>query len=90
MKKLSQTTVRSIEKQCGELRAAGIALAETLEAAHNDAQAYFEDRSESWQEGERGEAYLEWVDQLSALHDTAEGIADTADELDDTPEAPGA
>jgi hypothetical protein len=88
MKKLPKATIKLIEEKCGELRGAGQALAEALQEAHDDAQEYFDDRSENWQEGERGEAYQEWIDSLDALRDTAEGIADIADELDDVPEAP--
>ena len=29
-----------------------------------EARAYYDDRSQKWQEGEAGEAYSEWVDQL--------------------------
>ena len=90
MKKLSKAQKATIEEKCGELRTAGGELADMLRDAIDDAQAYFDDRSENWQEGEKGEAYQEWIDGLQEALDTAEGIADTADELDDAPDAPDA
>jgi hypothetical protein len=65
------------------------------------AQEYFDERSETWQEGEAGATYAEWIDQLSAV-DGAEAVdielpdeieqPDLPDYTDTTwlpPEAPG-
>jgi hypothetical protein len=30
-------------------------------------QEYYDERSDSWQEGEKGQAYLEWVDSWAEL-----------------------
>ena len=38
-----------------------------LSCMHTEMQAYYEDRSETWQEGERGEALLERLDSVEAL-----------------------
>ena|SRR5215469_9890749 len=34
---------------------------------HAEAQAYYDDRSERWQEGDAGEEYQEWLDKLENL-----------------------
>jgi len=38
-----------------------------LLCVHTEMQAYYEDRSETWQEGERGEAMLERLDSVESL-----------------------
>lgn len=54
-------------------------LREIMEGLHQDAEEYQGNRSEKWQEGEKGRAYSRWVDSM-------EGISQL-DALDfDTPE----
>ena len=49
-------------------------IANVLEETAQDAQDYFDDKSESWQEGEKGEEYNTWI---SMLEDTKNNL-DTA------------
>jgi F0F1-type ATP synthase membrane subunit b/b' len=42
-----------------------------LEDEANAAEAYADDRSEKWQESDRGQAYNEWKDRLRSLADDA-------------------
>jgi len=63
------------------------AAAAFVEDVRSDAQSYFDDRSEKWQEGEAGEAYQEWLDELDAVHLDAAEIDEPAEvELPDRPE----
>jgi hypothetical protein len=45
-----------------------------LETARDEMQAYFDDRSETWQDGERGEAMQERLDALDAILSDMDGI----------------
>lgn len=61
------------------------------EEVTNEAQGYFDDRSEKWQEGEKGEAYQAWVDEWYAadaedIEVPEFGHADALRELPDQPE----
>jgi hypothetical protein len=38
-----------------------------LEAARDEMQAYYDDRSEAWQQGERAEMLVEQIDQLEVV-----------------------
>lgn len=40
-----------------------------LDEAANDAEAYYDERSEKWQEGEAGSLYSEWKDELASARD---------------------
>lgn len=42
-----------------------------LSDAATEAQEYADDRSEAWQEGERGSAYADWIGDLERLGDEA-------------------
>lgn len=56
------------------------ALVETARAAIGTAceemRAYYDDRSEEWQEGERGEAMQERIDALEAILADLEGLSE--------------
>lgn len=43
--------------------------AEIMDGAANDAESYFDEKSEKWQEGERGEIYGEWRNRLREVAD---------------------
>jgi NAD-specific glutamate dehydrogenase len=45
---------------------------EWLDEVRTDAQSYFDDRSEKWQESEAGEAYAEWISELETTLDEIE------------------
>lgn len=76
----------SINDQAAELVAAYEEAREEargiLEDAANEAESYYDEKSEKWQEGDRGSAYYEWVQTLRQL---ADGMAEEL-ELPDTPE----
>lgn len=68
---------------------------EILDDAAMEAEAYYDERSEKWQEGDRGQAYSDWKDRLRELADAvAEDIEppelpeiERPDWLSDVPEA---
>ncbi len=45
-----------------------------LETMRDEMQAYFDDRNETWQEGERGEAFQEMMDAVSEAYDGVEEL----------------
>jgi hypothetical protein len=47
-----------------QTEAAGI-----MDDAANEAKSYYEEKSETWQEGERGGRYAEWKDRLREIAD---------------------
>jgi hypothetical protein len=58
---------------------------------YDDAQAYFDDRSETWHESEKGQVFATWVGELALL---ADFDGEPADEvripIDHAGEAPSA
>lgn len=42
----------------------------TLETLRDEMQAYFDDRSEQWQESERGEALQERIEEIESMLET--------------------
>ena len=59
---------------------------EVLDDAANQAESYYDERSEKWQEGDRGQAYSEWKDELRRLADEcAEDDEDTEISVPDEP-----
>lgn len=46
--------------------------AETVRECESDAQSYFDERSESWQEGDKGQIYQEWITALGDRASTLE------------------
>lgn len=57
-----------------------IALQEELEEMAQEAQETYDNRTERWQESEKGEAY---ADMISALEDAANSVHDAYDYLSD-------
>jgi len=51
-----------------------------LEELAEQAQDYFDERSEKWQESEKGD---EWQEKISALEDAANSVGDAIDYLSD-------
>jgi hypothetical protein len=45
-----------------------------LQHAQEEMQAYYAQRSERWQDSERGEAFLERLEALQELHEAAEQL----------------
>ena len=48
---------------------------ELLALIRDETASYFEDRSEAWQEGDRGEAHAERVETLTELVDSLEDLS---------------
>ena len=46
-----------------------------LALVRDEATSYYEDRSEAWQEGDRGEAHAEKVERLTELVETLEDMS---------------
>lgn len=80
-------------------------LSEKVQAANewrdgieSDARAYYDDRSEKWQEGEAGQSYSSWLDSLGVeVEDPSDDISepekldapdDPSDAIGDWPESP--
>jgi hypothetical protein len=57
-----------------------------MEQTRDEMQAYTDDRTEQWQESERGEAMQERIDSLSSVIDD---LADAATTYTATPSRPG-
>lgn len=47
-----------------------------MENSANDAEEYHGDKSEKWQEGERGQAYYEWMGRLREISDAMQDAID--------------
>lgn len=45
-----------------------------LESAYTEMRGYFDERSESWRDSEKGEAFTERLDELAELLDSFEGL----------------
>jgi hypothetical protein len=60
--------------------------ARVLDDAATEAELYFDERSEKWQEGEAGERYAEWRDELRRLADDLNEDTERPDI--ETPERP--
>ena len=46
-----------------------------LETAHDEMQAYYDERSEAWQQGERAATLVEQIDQLEAVLNDLEALS---------------
>jgi hypothetical protein len=69
MKKLDKETVAAIG-----------AASSAVSAAMDEAQGYFDEKSEKWQESDAGVSYHAWIERMEALLDA----------FDNLPEAPEA
>lgn len=50
-------------------RQAAEAFATAARTVHDEASAYYEARSETWQDSEKGQAFVQWMDELESLAD---------------------
>lgn len=62
----AQAALAEIIAKAEEIREEAFAI---LDEARNDAEAFFEEKSDRWQEGERGQLYSEWKDRLAEVAD---------------------
>ena len=70
-----------------ELNAKRSRLAEIIREAHQDADSYYDEKSEKWQEGDRGSAYGDWRDELDRIAGEIENEIEAPDFPDlDEPE----
>lgn len=69
-------TLAKIARAAAAIHAKIDSFYEDLEALHADAEEYFGERSERWQEGEAGEQYREVVDALEAAVTAADECRD--------------
>ena len=54
-------------------------LAVILSDERDQAQSDFDDKSETWQEGDRGSAVADWITRLDELVDNVEALPETDD-----------
>ena len=62
---LSQLDLRPIVQALADWRQAAEALKDEAQTVHDDASAYFDERSDKWQESEKGVVYLSPADNSS-------------------------
>jgi hypothetical protein len=76
----------AIEKNISEYNGKLSALSGVYEQASDEAQKYYDERSETWQNSEKGEEYASWINQLetvgSDLEDLDIEVPDTIDDPD--------
>jgi hypothetical protein len=68
-------TARLLEK-FAEIQSEACAI---MEDAASEAESYYDEKSEKWQEGERGQAYSEWKDRLREIADSLGEALDAPD-----------
>lgn len=78
MKAIPNRTVKELEELRENAKEVLSAMKEKFEELADAAQEYYDDRSEKWQESERGESYCEWV---SVLEEKASDIDSIIDDL---------
>lgn len=54
-----------------------------VDELHSDAENHFNERSEKWQEGEKGQEYNAWYDNMENVKDSIEDIDATAHKPDE-------
>jgi len=64
---LSQLDLSPVEKALADWRQAAEAFVDEARAVHEDASTFFDERSEKWQESEKGQAFATWVGELEFL-----------------------
>ena len=64
---LFQLDLRPVEKALADWRQAAEAFVDAARAVHEAASTFFDERSEKWQESEKGQAFATWVGELELL-----------------------
>lgn len=72
MRKISKKNMDAIKQAQDAIAQA----AELLGDVIADAETYRDERSEGWQEGEAGEAYGAWIEQLEEAHEALTAAAE--------------
>ena len=68
-----------VEAAQTEYRDAVSAANEWRDNLHGDAQSYFDERSEKWQEGDAGQQYSAWLDTIGTEFDESDEIDEPED-----------
>ena len=69
-----------------ELNGAVDDLKNWFDTQHDEAQSYFDDQSEKWQEGTRGEQYQKWIDSFEESANVIDNVEIEAPEEIEMPE----
>ncbi len=73
------------DAQLEEMRGKMSDLATMLETAADEADAYFDEKSEKWQESDRGTAYNDWKDNLRTAADAISEARDACENVSAEP-----
>jgi hypothetical protein len=66
---LSQLDLSPVEQALADWRQAAEALKQEAQAVYEGAAAYFDERSENWQDSDKGQAFATWIGELEQLAD---------------------
>lgn len=81
--------MKNLSKKCIAARDAAVAaleaFADELEGDKVNAEEYCDERSERWQQSDKGADYREWVNDLDALLDKARELATDIEDLRESP-----
>jgi len=84
---LKEQFERDLETVMAELNEARAEACSLMEDQANDAESYHDEKSERWQEGDRGQAYADWKNTLREVADSlGEDIDPPSVEMPDRPE----
>jgi hypothetical protein len=83
----------ALDEACSNYNLAADEMNNLLREIHDDMESYYNDRSEKWQESEKGEAYLSWMNEWDRAVEEVEAEEPAVnesdvDELDGLPEEP--
>jgi hypothetical protein len=82
---------RAIADTFSDFQAALEAAHEWVSVIHERAEAFYDERSERWQDSDAGLAYAEWrdeMDRILGLITTAIGVENPSEDLASIPEGP--
>lgn len=83
MRQITNKDLKDIEKLKEAAVATLEALKEKLEELANNAEEYYEERSEDWQESDNGNNYYAWFEEIrSKAEFEVDGIIDEINEID--------
>ena len=82
MKKLAERDIEKFDELKSNAWSALDELRQMLIERSEYAEDWFGDRSEAWQESERGNAHEEWAGDIAVRAEEIEEILDTIDDID--------
>lgn len=74
-------TKSQIKKTAADLIARLETIREEIGTLKSEAEDYYNERSEKWQEGDNGTAYQEMIDQLQSAYDNADSAVSDLTEI---------